>query len=256
MKWPVELMLIRHGESKYNEMKKKKERHPAYVAFRESFEINSTGKKARELASEALKFCALKVGDNGTPLTSLGKDQAIATGQALGDHYGPPHVIFVSPHLRTRDTLAGLMTGWPELAQVRAVEEVRIREQEHGLALLYNDWRIFHTFHPEQAGLSALEGPYWYRYPQGESVPDAQFRIGAWIGTLIREYSGRRVMVVTHHLSILAIRAMIERFGAEEFIRLDDEEKPINCGVTLYKEDPELGAAGKLGRVFYNQKFY
>ena len=256
MKWPSYLMLIRHGESAYNAMKKMKEKNPAYQAFLESFKADPESKKTRKFAEAALRVCKIKVGDNGTPLTSQGKNQAIKTGRVLGQQFECPQVIFVSPHLRTRDTLSGLIAGWPELGSVKTIEEVRIREQEHGLALLYNDRRIFHAFHPKQAALETLEGSYLVGHPLGVIVPDVQLGGGAWIGVLVREYTGRRVIVVTHHLSILAIRASLERFGAEEFLRLDEKEKPFNCGITFYKEDPKLGRAGKLQLVSYNQKYY
>jgi hypothetical protein len=63
-------------------------------------------------------------------------------------------------------------------------------------------------------------------------------------------------MAVTHHLSILALRANLERFGAPEFQRLDNEEKPINCGVTIYRGNPNAGEDGHLELDRYNQKLY
>lgn len=63
-------------------------------------------------------------------------------------------------------------------------------------------------------------------------------------------------MNITHHLSILSIRADLERLSADEFIRLDKEEKPINLGVTLYKGDPNQGTDGKLILEAYNVKLY
>ena len=63
-------------------------------------------------------------------------------------------------------------------------------------------------------------------------------------------------MVVTHHLTILSMRANFERLDAAEFQRLDREEKPINCGVTLYKGRPYAGENGKLVLEAYNKKYY
>ena len=50
--------------------------------------------------------------------------------------------------------------------------------------------------------------------------------------TLTREFSGNRVMAITHHLTILATRANFERLSPEEFLQLDEHEKPVNCSVT------------------------
>jgi broad specificity phosphatase PhoE len=76
------------------------------------------------------------------------------------------------------------------------------------------------------------------------------------IGTLIREYAGKNMLMVTHHLTILSIRANLERLTPDEFIRLDQEEKPVNCGVTVYTGNSTVGKDGKLILDRYNQKLY
>ncbi len=107
------------------------------------------------------------------------------------------------------------------------VEEERLREQEHGLALLYNDWRMFQVMHPEQEALRTKQGPYWYRYPQGENVPDVRERLRSWLGTITRDYRGQSVLAITHHLAILGLRANLERLDAVQFTHLDEQEKPV-----------------------------
>jgi broad specificity phosphatase PhoE len=121
---------------------------------------------------------------------------------------------------------------------------------------LYNDRRIFCAFHPEQYVLREREGAYWYRYPQGENVPDVRRRNHDWLGMLIRDFAGKKVLTVTHHLSILALRANLERWGADQFLEMDEKEKPINCGVTEYRGDPTKGANGHLVLKYYNRKLY
>ena len=122
--------------------------------------------------------------------------------------------------------------------------------------LLYNDWRVFNVFHPEQGALRTLLGPYWYQYPQGESVSQVRDRVRSILATVIREHSGKNVMMVTHHLTILSIRATLERLTHEQFMELDTNEKPVNCGVTHYRGDPDAGSNGKLVLDFYNRKLY
>ena len=100
------------------------------------------------------------------------------------------------------------------------------------------------------------KGPYWYRYPQGENVPDVRDRNRSWTTTLTRDFVGKKVLAVTHHLNILATRANLERLGECEFTRLDEEDKPINCGVTLYRCDPTKGKNGHLVLEYYNRKLY
>ena len=146
--------------------------------------------------------------------------------------------------------------AWTALYEAQLFYDDRIREQEHGLYLLYNDWRVFQTLHPEQRRLRNLLGPYWYQYPQGESAAQTRERVRSITSTIVREWAGKHVMLVTHHLTILSIRANFERLSPEEFMRLDEEEKPRNCGVTLYRGNPNLGKNGKLELEYYNRSFW
>ncbi len=259
MKWPNTLTIVRHAESAYNELKAKKEADPLYQDFKKEF--NRRGKnstRVEELARELMRIgsFALGTGDHDTEITTLGAGQAEITGMRLPELIPKPDVILVSPYGRTWKTLGHMTIGWPELADVKQVEEVRLREQEHGLSLLYSDWRIFETLHPEQAALRKIQGSYWYRFPQGENVPDVQERLRSLTNTLTRDYYEQNVLMIAHHLTILGLRANLERFGADEFMRLDEQEKPINCGATIYRGDPDLGQNGKLILDIYNKKLY
>ena len=196
------------------------------------------------------------MGGSATPLVDKNGTKAFQTGEALRKEGVLPDVIFVSPFNRTLETLRHMTRAWPELADVKTYREERVREQEHGMAYLYSDWRVFYAFHPDQKDLHKLEGPYWYRYPQGESVADVRERGRSWLTTLTRDFAGKKVLAVTHHLNILALRANLERLNEEEFLRIDEEEKPINCGVTLYVGHPDLGDDGKLELSYYNKKMY
>lgn len=259
MKWPNTVTIIRHGESAYNELKSRKEADPLYQEFMAAYENRRQDPDAaRDLANELLddKRFILGVGDHDTPLTERGEEQAQAAGVRLGDIIDLPDVIFVSPYLRTHQTLARMAMGWPDLQEVKTVEEERIREQEHGLTQLYNDWRIFNVMHPEQEGLRAAQGSYWYRYPQGENVPDMRERHRSIVNTFTRDYSGQNILMVGHHLSILSFIANIERMSAEGFEYLDKNYKPVNCGATIWDGNPHAGQDGKLELRVYNEQLY
>lgn len=256
MKWPENIMLIRHGQSEYNALREKKLNDPLYQAFLREYDRGHSSKLVTMARTMRSKF-ALNVNDYGTTLSAEGHSQARMTGRSL--HIGKtlaPDVILVSPYLRTRQTLEELTARWPALAACKTVHDDRIREQEHGLSLLYNDWRIFHALHPEQREQRELMGPYWYQYPQGESVPMVRDRNRSMTETMIREYAGKRVLLITHHVTILCFRANYERLSPEQFIDLDENQKPVNCGVTLYRGDPNLGSEGKLVLDYYNRKLY
>ena len=64
------------------------------------------------------------------------------------------------------------------------------------------------------------------------------------------------VWIVTHHLTILSMRANFEHLTPEEFIALDEKQKPVNCGLTTYIGNPNKGKNGKLELESYNQNLW
>jgi len=261
--WPGELVIVRHGESEYNALKKLREKDPCYKEFVKAYatawDSPHNLEAAQELAEEIQQKFVLDRSSEKTALTDIGKQQAITTGENLKHEISLPDAIFVSTHLRTRQTFECLKEGWPELGKVSCVHfDERIREQEHGTALLYNDWRVFDVLNPQQKRLYDQEGMYHYRYPNGENIPDLNLRIGLCIDFMRQRYSGKKVLFIGHHIAILSKRMIIEGFRPEEFIRLDKEEKPINCGVTVYRheDDPTHEGGGKLVLKCYNMKLY
>jgi broad specificity phosphatase PhoE len=257
MKWPAELLLIRHAESAYNNLKKTKEADPDYRRFRTLFGRDRTHPDLVPLALMLQERHALGCSDRDTPITPQGEMQARITGRRMRESgTAAPDVVFVSPYLRTLETLRFLKLEWPALASAREYREERIREKDHGLALLYNDWRIYHVMQPEQAKLQDLLGEYDYRFLNGENIPDVRQRTHSWMATLTRDFAGKRVMAMTHHLTILATRANFERLSPEQFLHLDEHEKPVNCGVTRYVGKVLEGNRSKLLLHEYNKQHY
>jgi broad specificity phosphatase PhoE len=257
MKWPTELLLVRHAESAYNNLKRKKEADPDYGRFRQLLEKDRLNPEIHLLARALHKSHALGCSDRDTPITPTGEAQANMTGKGMRESgVAPPDVIFVSPYLRTEQTLSILQEEWPDLRKATVYREERIRERDHGLGVLYNDSRIYFLMHPEQDELHKLIGEYDYRFLNGENIPDVRQRNLSWITTLTREFAGKRVMAITHHLTILATRANFERLSRAQFLHLDEHEKPVNCGVTRYIGNPELGTRGRLELHEYNRQYY
>lgn len=248
--------MVRHDISIYNVLRSEKEKDPRYKEFLLCFDKEPFGARTTELAKILWKKFRLRVGDHDTPLVDSESKNSEVVGSQLKKELALPDIIFVSPYKRTESTLEGLKRGWPELNDVKIIKEERIREQEHGLALIYNDSKIFQALNYQQKLLRDIEGPYWYRYPQGENVPDIRERNRSWLGTLSRDFKRKKILVISHHLNILATRANLERWDANEFRRVDLEEKPINCGVTVYRGYPILGEDGKLLLKYYNKKFF
>jgi len=255
-KWPKSVTLIRHGESAYNALGHKKNGDESYQKFKEEYEKDYQSKITIDLAQEMKNKYSPRTSDYGTPLTINGQNQAFVTGQNLSNIIHAPDVIIVSPYLRTIETLNQIIKGWPDIKDVPQLHDERIREQEHGLSLLYNDWRIFNVLHPEQKKLYDLLGPYWYQFPQGESVAEVRERCRDEVSMLIREFANRHVLLITHHLTILSFRANLERLSPEKFIELDEKFKPKNCGITQYFYNSNAGENGRLELNFYNRTLY
>lgn len=260
LKWPRRLTLVRHARSQYNALKDVRATDPDFARFRELYSLDWQATETIALAQELTNRFALTYGDHDTGLADGALEEAVDMGWHLRFNRAGvlPDIIFVSPYHRTKGTLDAMIQGWPELRDVRTVEEERIREQEHGLAILYPDRKAFFALHPLQKKLFDAQGPYWYKYPQGENVPDVRVRNRSFLDTLVRDFAGQDVLLVTHHIIILATRANLERLGAVDYIRLDRDEKPINCGVTTYLGTPNIGTAG-MGKLIldsYNEKLY
>lgn len=256
MKWPTELVIVRHGESEYNVLRARKEADPLYQQFKREFERDYQSTKCKKLAAQVRAKYSLPFGDAQTKLTPDGVAMAKDTGRNLKNLIQPPNVVFVSPYDRTIQTFDGMRSKWAQLDRAKVIYEDRIREKEHGLSVIYNDWRVFQVYHPEQRLLHETQLEYWYQYPQGESTSQVRERIRSFLTTLVREYSGQRVMLVTHHLTLLAIRGILERLTPEQFIELDNTNKPVNCGVTIYEGNPIAGKDGRLELKQYNVKLY
>ena len=253
---PEALTLIRHDTSAYNVLGPVKEQSSLYLRFKKAYEQDPYSDRAIHLAQEVKEEFSLKVADHNTPLAEDSDKQAETMAKMLREKICIPAIIYVSPFVRTQETLLRMMKGWPELESVRVIEEERITEQDQGLAALYNDWRVFNVLNPEQIELYNLQGRYRYRYPQGENIPDVRARLRSWVNTLTRDYGEQNVLAVTHHLTILSLKANLERLGEAEFLRLDKEEKPINVGVTIYEKGMGKRGEEHLRLKIYNAKIY
>lgn len=256
MKWPSSLTLIRHAQSQYNAMKEAKKDDPYYRQFLQAYDEEPYSPRTQKLAGQMAEKYSLRVSDANTKLSDDSCQKAARTAAVLSKIIHTPDIIYISPYTRTRQTFALMCEGWPRLKSVPTLEDERLREQEHGLATLYNDWKIFFSLYPEQGRLHRQDGTYWYRWPQGENVPDVRLRNNIWITTLVREFSEKNVLVVTHHLNILATRANLERWPDTSFISIDKNEAPTNLGVTHYRGDGSAKQDGKLCLTVYNKTYW
>lgn len=234
--WPRQIDFIRHAQSSYNRLRALQVDQPLYRALEEEFAKNPDSHHTRQLAEQLMAEYQAIAGDSQSEITTEGKEQMAALGRAMRQEgQAVPDVVFVSPYRRTKQSLAGLIKGWPELAQARIIEEERIREREFGLRILYGDNLVWRALHPEQRRLQELQGYYWYRPPQGENVPDVRQRLRSWTSTLSGRYAGKYILALTHHVVILSFRANMERLTGDQYVQLYDRFTPDNGSLTRYR---------------------
>lgn len=209
-KWPDVLAIVRHGQSERNVAKEQAKAAGMSVIYGSS------------------------VRDVDTPLTPLGVEQAIATGQFLRDKYSFD-VIFSSPYMRTLQTSQHILENLANAPRI--VVEERVREIEFGVldGLTHQGVR---ERYPEEWARREREGKYWYRPPGGESRPDVALRVHSVLGTLARDYRQKNVLVVCHSVVVLVFRRLLERWDEAKYMEVDREEDVLNCSVTIYKYDP------------------
>ena len=123
MKWPAELLLIRHAESAYNNLKKQKDADPDYRRFRTLLENEPSHPEIQPMAVLLRKKHALGYSDRDMPITPVGEAQARTTGRCGNRELARPHVIFVSPYLRTEQTLHILQEEWADLRNATVYRE-------------------------------------------------------------------------------------------------------------------------------------
>jgi probable phosphoglycerate mutase len=223
-KWPSHLLILRHGESERNVAKDQARSKGAH----------SYGSGLRDL---------------DTPLTDRGHRQARTTGEHLAKDY-TLDAVFCSRYLRTRQTAEEILE---QLGRKPALfREERIREMEFGI-LDGLTTKGLQTLYPEEFARREREGKYWFRPPGGESRPDVALRVHSFLGTLTRDYLERSLLIVCHSVVVLVFRRLLERWGEEEYFKVDAEDDVLNCSVTAYRFDRDRN---KLVLDFYNKTYY
>ena len=217
MKWPADLVIVRHGQSQRN--------------------VEKEQAKAKGL----LKSYVGDIRDQDTPLTPLGFGQALHVGVELRNLY-PFDVVLTSPYLRTKQTTDQILKGLGVENKaglerfrpgIKVVEDERLREIEFGIfdGLTREGLQ---AKYPEEVTRRNKEGKYWYRPPGGESRPDVGMRLHSILGTLSRDYAGEKVLVVTHSVVVLVLRKLLERWTEEQYLDVDANDDVKNCSITHY----------------------
>jgi broad specificity phosphatase PhoE len=217
------LWIVRHGQSAGN-----------------------VAREAAEAASEALIDIAVR--DVDTPLSPLGRRQAVALGRWFGAMPAArkPRIVLCSPYVRAVETTELLLdAAGIDAGAITHQRDERLREKEFGLLDRLTKLGIRQKY-PELAEQRSHVGKFYFRPPGGESWCDVILRLRSVLDTLTREYRREQVLIVAHQVIVNCLRYLFERMSEEQILAIDRAADVPNCSVTSYEFDPHAGRAGKL----------
>jgi probable phosphoglycerate mutase len=207
---PRELVAIRHGQSTAN------------VAFAEA---EATGALTVPITER----------DADLPLTALGRAQAAAAGRHLA--CAPPELVYCSPYLRARETLALILEAASPAAGIPVRYDERLRDRETG-AFEMQTAPALRLKHPEEMARRDHVGPFYYRPPGGENFPDVALRIRSLLHDALPDAAGRRILLVGHDSTVLMLRLILDGLDEQHLSPIVDAGGVIgNCAVTRWTAD-------------------
>jgi broad specificity phosphatase PhoE len=211
---PALLVLVRHGQSQRNIVKKQNR-----------FYLDDESRKS-----------VRGVPDHLIELTDEGRRQSAETGLALRRDYGTFDYVVHSGYARTQQTLDRIMAAYTdeERARMPVRHHLFVRERDAGHAYDMTDAEAQAAF-PWLNDYWNTSGPFFARPPGGESLADVVQRVYAFLQKLTRTMAGKRVLVVTHGGTIWCFRYVLERWTYEEAERRFHGETNPNCSVTAYR---------------------
>jgi broad specificity phosphatase PhoE len=225
-KWPKRLVVVRHGQSEQNI----------------TMDILDADLKQ---SLERLR----NIRDADIALTGIGVWQAEETGKYLSKT--PKFdICFSSPYMRTLQTAGGIISKIGYNLQV--YKDNRLREKEFGRLHALTTDQIKEKY-PDEYFDRKRDGKYWYRLLGGENYPDVEMRIHSFLDKLVRDYGGKKVLVVTHHVPCLLFRALFEHLGEQEVLNLGDIP---NCGIEEFVLDRSKKPEGKMVLKEFNKVAY
>lgn len=211
MAMPMDLVLVRHGESEGN-IANWRSRHGDHSAF----------------TKEHLKRHSSK-----WRLTDKGIEQAKKANEWLRQAFREKFdCCYTSEYLRAMETAAQLevdKSGW--------YLEFYLREREYGdLDVMPDDQR--HAEYADNLEKRKNDSFFWIPPGGGESMAQLCLRIDRVFNTLHRECEDKRVIIVCHGDVMWAFRVRLERMTQFRFYELDKSDDPMdrlhNCQILHY----------------------
>ncbi|KAI3847700.1 hypothetical protein MKX03_013622 [Papaver bracteatum] len=161
MKLPKRIILVRHGESKGNIDRSTYTTTPCHLV-----PLTELGREQARTAGENIR----KIIEETT--TNSGKNWKVQ--------------FYVSPFVRTRQTLRELGKAFEKKRIIGVTEECRIREQGWGNFRVEKEMKVI-----EETRLKF--GRFFFRYPEGESVADVYDRVASFLESLWGDIHNNRL---------------------------------------------------------------
>ena len=163
-------------------------------------------------------------GRSESPLTELGREQAVAIGRMLRTALPDPDIdIVASPLARAFET-ATIIAGELGRAASDVRTDERITDFDVGVLAGYPGWHAVAADHPELARLR-LEDPIHFHPPGGESGADVLARARDFLDE--RKATGRDTLVVGHGVINKFIRAAARGITGAGIIALGEDQEVV-----------------------------
>ena len=163
-------------------------------------------------------------GRSESPLTELGREQAVAIGHMLRTALPDPDIdIVASPLARAFET-ATIIAGELGRTASDVRTDERITDFDVGVLAGYPGWHAVATDHPELARLR-LEDPIHFHPPGGESGADVLARARDFLDE--RKATGRDTLVVGHGVINKFIRAAARGVTGGGIIALGEDQEVV-----------------------------
>ncbi|MFB7292235.1 histidine phosphatase family protein [Actinacidiphila glaucinigra] len=167
-------------------------------------------------------------------LTPRGFRQSLWLGKALADIAGNSGrvQVFTSTYRRSIDTAAAAFPAWEN----RVERTPLLDEQHYGDATYMTKAELFATY-PDGADTRRNAKHQWVPPGGGESLADGVFRRAGEFTALAREAvaDGQTVIAITHHTTILALRALLENRPLTDVVDEARQVKTPNAGIYRYE---------------------
>jgi NAD+ kinase len=218
MAMPIDLILVRHGQSEQN--------LASHAARQGDKSYYSDEYRARHVSKHRL--------------TPLGREQAEKAGDWLKTHgFAQFDRRYVSSYVRAKETAALLNVDGPNW-----YVDPLLREREWGEYDTMS-WEERSTRIAESVRTRKTDSFYWVP-PNGESIAEMTVRLRTFFDTWHRECSDKKVLVVCHGEVIWGFRFMLERMSIENWTELEASTAPgvkvYNCQILHYtRRNPETG---------------